>query len=595
MDLSPVTIHIAKSLRRVLLLPIVFGLCSSWGCSKGSMDGSSPANSSQGSSGNYQPPPFTGQDPNKGLDVRKLAADADSYAITYGSLSKSDIDTLKSYPLVIVHPYNANLTRDHIMAIKQGNGSNHPVVLCYISIGEDERTFQLTDAQMLADSRFTGDGSGPSVDPRGPNASGGSLVGLPPKGTPTNGGFASYYVNDNPRRLACPDDPPLGSPDRNNNFQARFVNAGDPLWYSTVYSMKMEPATHTPPGLKELLTEDYGRGLGCDGLFLDTVDTAAPNYYTTCSDGDHSSSEWTAKGFANFITKLRSDFPDKVILQNRGLFFFDPRRPQYAVTTRGVIDIGFFESYHLGNDSATNVSTFFQDNKYNSVPKLMAEANRADGFKVLSLGYGDGFSGNKPGMDIKTLLGQSIMGYNYLRDDIEEAMAVGFRHYITNAEVTLVNPFVNNYLAANNTTSDTKAPVWSSTYNDNYQDPVTAPSFISRSGVQKVEVLAPGNVRLSWDVALDMNKVSYVVYYRPTPFDFATAFRVPIIKPAMGVGTGYDHVWEAPNPNLALQSVYPYQMEIWGLQQGVEYGFAIRAIDSKGNEDTNQVFMTATP
>ncbi len=33
-------------------------------------------------------------------------------------------------------------------------------------------------------------------------------------------------------------------------------------------------------GLDELLTTWAGRGLGCDGVFLDTLDTAAPNSYT---------------------------------------------------------------------------------------------------------------------------------------------------------------------------------------------------------------------------------------------------------------------------------------------------------------------------
>jgi hypothetical protein len=37
----------------------------------------------------------------------------------------------------------------------------------------------------------------------------------------------------------------------------------------------------TPPGLKEMLTTTKGRGLGYDGVFLDTIDTAAPNSYAS--------------------------------------------------------------------------------------------------------------------------------------------------------------------------------------------------------------------------------------------------------------------------------------------------------------------------
>ena len=576
--------------RTVVPLTVVALLVFAGGCSKGTMDGSSPVSNAGDTN---QVPPFTGPDPNQYVNVRQKAADADSYAITYGALTPAVIDTLKTYPLVIVHPYNGNITRDQIMWIKQGvkpdDATDNPVVLCYISIGEDSRTYQMTDAQMQADPRFRGDGTGPTVDPRGPGPSNRSLVGLNPKGTPTNGGYASYYVNDN--AVNCPGTDRARVPDENGNFKTRFVNAGDPLWYATAKEMLMNVDTHTPPGLRELLTSSYGRGLGCDGVFLDTIDTAAPNRYTTCSDSNHSNSEWTAQGFSNFIASLRSDsdFPNKVILQNRGLFFFDPREPHYQVSAMDKIDIGFFESYHLDNDSATTVSPYYPDNRYNMAPKVMAEANR-HGFKMLSLGYADGFGGPKPGMSLQTLLGNSGNGFDILLADIQEASAVGFRHYITNAQVDFVNSFVKSHEVL----SDTTPPIWSSTYNNNYDFPVAAPNA-NRVGIQKAEVSADGSVVLSWDVALDMNRVSYVLYHMPTPFNFSAAARVPIIQAALGVGSGYDLVWQAPNPNLALQSVYPYQFRIRGLQHGIEYGFAIRAIDSKGNEDNNQVVLTATP
>ncbi|MBT1071849.1 fibronectin type III domain-containing protein [Pelotalea chapellei] len=560
------------------------------GCSKETLNGSGGTQSGGGT----PPPAFTGPDPNAGFlsskKLRERAANADSYAITYGALTPSIIATLKTYPLVIVHPYNGDITRDQIMQIKQGVKADDPsdnvVVLCYISIGEDSRTFKLSDAQMRSDARFTGDGSGPVIDPRGPGPSGRPLTGLDPRGTPTNGGFASYYVNDNAVRC---NGAPNKSPDQNGNFLTRFVNAGDPLWYATVKDMLMDISSHTPPGLRELFTETYGRGLGCDGVFLDTVDTAAPNKYTTCSDSNHSSSEWTAKGFSDFIGRMRSDYPDKVILQNRGLFFFDPREPHYQVSARGKIDIGFFESYHLDNDSLSTISPYFPDNKYNSAPKLMAEANRPDGFKVLSLGYADGFNGPKPGMDLLTLLNNSGNGLQIFKDDIQEAHSVGFRHYITNAQVDFVNSFVKN----NADMTDTSPPVWSSVYNANYDPPE---AMAPRVGIQQAASNNAGSVAVSWDVALDMNRVNYVLYYAPFDFsadpDFANATRV-VLSPA--VGAGYSDIWSQANPNTALQSFYPYQSTISGLTQGVTYYFIIRAVDSKGNEDSNRVVLTAQP
>ena len=588
-------------MKRVLYALSIIALISvSFGCSKETLSGSGTTSSGP------TPAPAAGPDPNEGLDVRKMAADANSYAITYGSLDDDKIQTLKNYPLVIVHPYGGNITRSQIHQIKQGLDPNDPsdnvVVLCYISIGEDSRTFNLTDEQMKADQRFAGDGSGPSIDPRGAAADGTTLLGINPLGTPTNGGFASYYVNDN--AVAC-NGAADKKPDRNNIFKTRFINAGDPLWYNTLNDMIMDESTHTPPGLKELLTTEKGRGLGCDGVFLDTIDTAAPNSYTNCSDENHSKSEWTAPGFAAFMGRLRNDYPDKVILQNRGLFFFDPREPHYQVSARGTIDIAFFESFRLDNDS-TDTKPYFLDNKFNTTPKLMAEANRPDGFKVLSLGYANGFDAPKPGIDIQTLLSTTYgtgTGFAELYTDMQEAHAVGFRHYLTSATVDFVNSFVKRF----EDMTDRSAPVWSSVYNANYGYPDNAlDAPIPRKGIQQAVSGGAGSVTVKWDIALDMNKVSYVLYYKTAPFDFTadpgltSATRVVLRPDAPAVANDYSNVWNSGDRSMAvrnqgMQAVYPYQQTITGLQQGTAYYFVIRAKDSQGNEDTNLVFLTATP
>lgn len=576
-----------KGAARGLLLPVLAGVIGlAAGCSKEILNGDLP--SAQTPAPPPPPPPPAGSDPNAGLNVRKMAADATSYAITYGALGPAVIETLKTYPLVIVHPYNGDLTRSQIFQIKQGvdpnTSADNVVVLCYISVGEDDRTFGLSDAQMLADARFRGNGSGPSTDPRAAGVR--SLVLTPDKirGTPTNGGYASYYLNDNAIRCNGSAD---GKPDQNPNFQTRFVNAGDPEWYNVVNSMTIDKNNHTPPGLREMLTTGYGRGLGCDGVFLDTIDTAAPNFFTSCGDTNHTSSEWTAQGFTEFIQRLRNDYQDKVILQNRGLFYFDPRQPQYEVFKRGIIDLGFFESYYLGNNSSTVVSPFFDDNRYNVAPKIMAEANRPGGFKVLSLGYANGFDAPKTGIDLQTLLiGPGGAGYGTLINDLLFAQQVGFTPYITSASVDFMNSFVKN----NASLVDTTPPQWSSVYNANF-DPPLAPA--PRVGIQKAVATAPGSVRLSWDVALDMNRVSYRLYYQTTaaPFDFATAARL-LLTPLPG--TGYDQAWNSASPSQALSTLYPYQQTITGLQPGATYRFVIRAVDAAGNEDGNTNFIEVT-
>jgi hypothetical protein len=248
----------------------------------------------------------------------------------------------------------------------------------------------------------------------------------------------------------------------------------------------------------------------------------------------------------------------------------------------------------MDSSPAHVVSTFFPDNKFNYATKLMAEANRADGFKVISLGYANGWGGAgvaaKPGIDVLTLTGGSSNGVTDLQADIDEALAAGFRHYLTDAPITNINTFAK--LHAN--LLDAAPPVWTSTYNVNAANsPVTAPA--PRVGIQSA-VPAAGSITVAWDVALDMNRVSYALYYQTTPFNFATdpnlsaATRV-VLTPT--VGTGYAQAWNNPNPNTALQSVYPHQQTITALATARTYYMVIRAFDSAGNEEKNQIFLSA--
>ena len=217
------------------------------------------------------------------------------------------------------------------------------------------------------------------------------------------------------------------------------------------------------------------------------------------------------------------------------------------------------------------------------MPKIMAEANRADGFRVLSLGYAEG---PESSMLKETLLGKSTVGMSSLLTDIEEAQDIaGFSHYITDASITLVNDFVKE----NTEETDTAAPVWSSVYNTSSTWPADSPE--PRIGVQKAEV-ASQSVVLSWDVALDRNRVRYVAYYQTSPFDFENdpeltgATRI-YLNPE--VGEGYE--------NGAASDVYPYQAAVSGLTAGQTYYFVIRAVDCSParNEDANQVYLKAVP
>ncbi len=521
-------------------------------------------------------------------NLREAARNIDHYLVHYGSFSPSFLAIAQRHQLVILDPRSAALTRDRVLQLQRGRDASDPrddvIVLCYVSIGEDIRTASLTNQAMRMDSRFVGNGSGPRVDPRGPGASGQPLTGLDPLGRPSGGGngYASFYLDDNDVFRGGVGD---GHPDRNSHFGGAFVNAGDPLWYEALRRMRLDSADGIA-GLDEIMTDTAGRGLGCDGVFLDTIDTAAPNRFTGANSSNLSQFEWTAPGFLAFIQRLRADFPRKVILQNRGIFFFDPRHRHYAFHAADSIDFVLFESFRLDSSSAHEFHPFFYpDNRYNVAPKLMAEANRGQGFRVLGLGYAEGPSST---MSELTLLGESTLGFDSLMEDIQVAQSTGFRHYLSNSSLTRTNTFVLDHAIL----IDRSPPVWTSTWNDNtasWPSMPTAPT--PRPGV-RVVVPGPGQLAVRWDVALDLNRVGYAAYYQNRPFDFAAD---PLLRQAQRrvlvsrVGTGYR---DGVGPTR-----FAHEADLTGLTPGVNYHVIIRAFDdSPGrNEDSNQQILSATP
>jgi hypothetical protein len=516
------------------------------------------------------------------------ARHVDHYLANYGSWTATDVMTARHYQMVIAHPGQGQLTRAAVATLQAGQETSDPrddvLVLCYISVGEDLRTNRLTNDQIRADTRFHGDGTGPRIDPRGWMADGMSLAGVDPKGAPSTGGtgFASYYLDDNDVHNSATHVGD-GFPDRNQIFGGLFVNAGDPNWFDVADGMTLD-GTDRHAGLRELLTPSYGRGLDCDGVFLDTIDTAAPNSYTNASSANQSEFEWTAPGFSSFIRHVHQAYPDRVVLQNRGLFFFDPRHTQYPYNARGAIDFVLFESFRLNSNTSQQWNPVnYPDNRYNVAPKLMAEANRPDGFKVLSLGYAEG-----PADQISplALVGQSTLGLDSLLEDIQVTQDLqGFRHYLTDGAVGLVNDFV----LTNASLDDHDPPWWTSTYNDHFVSPAVAAT--PRVGIQQA-VAAGGQITVRWDVALDKTGVRYALYAQPTPFDFAgdpklaRSRRIPLAPSVPqaylgGVGPGR----------------FPYEATISGMPGGQLEYLVIRASDGAEppNEDANTVVLTATP
>ena len=465
------------------------------------------------------------------------------YLIYYGDWTASQVNYARTnYHLVILHPAS-NVTSNDIATIKRGpdniaGTADDVLVLAYLSLGEDDR----------AGAPFVGDGLGPRVDPRAsdsyPLSSITNALGLPSAGG-TN--YASYYLNEKSNQT--------GRPDENANFGSYYVNAGAPAWWSVIKNMTK--ASSGQAGLDEILTTNVGNAFNCDGVFLDTIDTAAPDTWGT-------EYEWTSPGMQAILQRIRTNYVGKLLMGNRGLFYYDSNLKTYPYTLRPYLDLVMFESYF--SDTSTNpISLSFSDNMYDFAPKLNAEAGRPDGFTVVVVDY-----------DHTPPQSPAIVNQDYV-----ECMRIqGWPLYRTNPDLDeALNTNAAEWLVTN---VDTQAPIWDGT---GAQGPTpSAP----RVGVQEVTV-NDQSATVYWDVAHDQTEpVRYNIYYASgASLDFQTATKLSQVFP--GIPSNY---------NLGTgPGMYPYSYAIAGLTNGATYFFAVRAQDSTSlsNEDANAVCIAAVP
>lgn len=481
------------------------------------------------------------------------------YLIHYGNWDAAKITAARTqYRLVILHPSVSNLTPANISTIRSGpdntlGTSDDVIVLAYISVGEDDRP----------GAPFAGDGNGPRVDPRATASE--PLAGIDPMGAASPGGtgFASYYLDDGGSAISgFAFD---GQPDQNATFGGYFVNPGDPVWFDIIKN-KTKAATGRA-GLDELMTTTVGAGYGCDGVFLDTLDTPAPNSFGATLY------EWTAPGYQALVRRISDEYPNKILLANRGLFFYNPNLKTYPYTLRPYVNMVMFESYYTDSGGSGAPTAFFDDNKFNFAPKLNAEAGRPDGFTVVSLGYTA--AGEPPSLGAD--------------DFIESQREQGWMLYRTNP--SLDSAFNTDAATWNAANPDTAAPIWDSTAAPGADsDPITPGNQppVPRVGVQEA-VPGDGQVTLRWDVARDQSgPVEYVIYSTTDPvMNFATATRL----------TGLTTTVPEAYLSAAGPGRFAYETTITGLTNGQTYRFAVRAVDAAPvpNEDTNTVTIAATP
>ena len=465
------------------------------------------------------------------------------YLIYYGNWNTSMVNYARTnYRIVILHPA-ASITAAQIATIRSGpdgilGTADDVKVLAYLSIGEDDR-----NGVPLVD-----DGLGPRVDPRPsetyPLSSITNPIGLPSAG---GTGYGSYYLNSTTNQT--------GKPDEDGVFGSYYVNAGAPAWWNVIKNMTK--ASSGQAGLDEILTTNVGNAFNCDGVFLDTIDTAGPDSWGL----DY---EWTAPGMQSLVQRIRTNYMGKLIMANRGLFYYDPNQITYPYTLRPYIDMLLFESYF--SDSSTNdISPSFPANEYDFAPKVNAEAGRPDGFTVFALDY-----------DHTPPQSTSVVN-----EDYTVCISVqGWPLYRTNPDLDeALNTNTAAWLATN---ADSVPPVWDSTTSTSATPP--AP----RVGVQEVTV-SNGCATVYWDVAHDQTRpVLYnIYYYAGAAMNFSAATRltnaVPFLPAIYTNGTG--------------PGSYPYGCTVTNLSNNMTYCFAIRAEDSASppHEDTNTVSIAATP
>jgi hypothetical protein len=475
--------------------------------------------------------------------------DANSkFLIYYGNdFSQRNLDIMKSFDVVVLHPDRSNCTPRVVQELQDG-GVDY--VLGYISIGED--------SPGPGEAAIIHDSAGPVyIDETTQNK------------VFQHSGVASFYV-DSVYHASTSSYAHDTEADTNGTFGGYFIlPTSSWRWVLNVMRIGGNPGIFTArqysAGLQQMAgqrgadIDSRTENFGFDGFFLDTIDTAGP--YT-----DEGWYPWAAEEMKNTVKFISDTYTDKVILANRGIFYYQPGlyNARYNVrpiehSIRPYVNAVLFESYMLDSDAShTGISPYYQDNKYNNAPKLMAEANRSDGFTVSSIDY------------------MMYRGNSYYDELFEESVREnGWMQYLSlDRPIDTVELYIANKLP----TLDTTAPEWTNTsagYNQ-----VASP----RVGVQRLTRANPGEIIVSWDAAKDQTwPVKYNIYVA-TQSDFSDQVKHAAVAFAKGTG------WE-----LDPSSNFPNQFTLQGLAAGT-YHIRVRAEDSSpaNLEEENTVTLSIT-
>jgi hypothetical protein len=281
------------------------------------------------------------------------------YALHYGSWDDAAVQRAHLFDLVVAHPGDDfdNLNRSLIQRIKAGRDGqpgtgDDVVVLAYVTVGEDDKP-----------------PAGPPVVP----APAGPMTYANKTLKPTKAGYPTRYLDQvaytfekNGERKYGENGKPVsakgqdGVPDENGVWGSYYVNAGDKEWQQMVLA-KMRK-----------LQDDYG----VDGFFLDTLDTASPwgNY------------SYTQPQMAGMLKLIRSSFPDRFILGNRGMFLLDTHKDAFLSSLDGMLYESMFAIWDWGANRGIISPWVRGDYDYLKSPVLPA-SRQPGGFHLFYVNY----------------------------------------------------------------------------------------------------------------------------------------------------------------------------------------------------------------
>ncbi len=266
------------------------------------------------------------------------------------------LDMAMDFGLVLLHLTNNDIDPEQVKTLRKGHDgisgtADDVLVIGYLSIGEDIRT----DKDHMSPLEV-GDGRGPVYWDYAKKEK-----------VFQDNGYPSYYLDDRDKD---------GLPDRNWQYQGCYADPGNPDYQLMLKTGKKDEDGFV--GLDELFSR-----YECDGVFLDTMDVVNPLGW-----GFPFYFEWVAPGGQKLIEQFRAWYPDKLILLNRTLVYFDPNGTQedgtpylgsWGKDIEDDIDLVLFEGFYWPGDEVRNRNYW--------APKINAEADRTGGFTVLVLDY----------------------------------------------------------------------------------------------------------------------------------------------------------------------------------------------------------------